>query len=220
MNRSIEVCDMCHGSGIVVKQQRTMFGVMQSQGICPKCHGAGKIIHKPCKKCGGAKYLESTIQIEFDIEPGIKNGETLIFKGKGNSIKNRTGDLQITIFIQDSKIFSRQRNNIITDVLVDPMKAIAGGVIKVPTPYGMKEIELKPGTANGEQITIANCGIKSNKKGLFSHGSNGDLYVNIVYAKPNKYSSEQVNKLKELSDMENSQVNKFYKDVEKELKNE
>lgn len=217
---SIEVCDMCKGSGVVIKQQRTMFGIMQSQGVCPKCHGAGKIIHKKCPTCGGAKYLEKEIEIEFDIQPGIKNGETLVFENKGNIIKDKTGSLYLTIFVQESTIFERQKNDIFTSVLVDPIKAIAGGKIKVPTPYGMKEVELKPYTANGEQIIIANYGIKSTKKGLFAKSSNGDLYVNIVYAKPNKYSADELTKLKELSNLNNSSVDKFYKDVEKELNNE
>ncbi|MDE6477110.1 MAG: molecular chaperone DnaJ [Mycoplasmoidaceae bacterium] len=216
---SLEVCDMCKGSGVVVKQQRTMFGVMQSQGVCPKCHGAGKIIHKPCKTCGGAKYLESEIQIEFDIAPGIKNGETLVFEGKGNSIKNRTGNLYVTIFVEESKIFERQKNDIYTEVLVDPLKAIAGGTITIPTPYGTKDIEIKPHTANGDQIIISGFGIKSNKKGLFGHSS-GDLVATIVYAKPNKYSQDQLKKIKELSNIDNPQVEKFYKDIKKELDHE
>lgn len=214
-----EVCDMCHGSGMVIKQQRTPFGVMQTQGVCPKCHGQGKIIHKKCNTCGGARYLEAEKEIEFDIEPGIINGETIVFKGHGNSIKTRTGDLYLTIFVQDSKVFQRQKNIIYTSVLVDPMKAIVGGNIKVNTPYGIKEIQLRPGTKNNEQITLNGFGIKSTKKGLFNR-NNGDLVVNIVYASPNKYSSDQIKELKKLANIDNPEVEKYYKHVEKELENE
>ena len=46
-----EVCTNCHGSGTVVTQQRTAFGMMQSTTDCPVCRGKGKIIHQPCERC-------------------------------------------------------------------------------------------------------------------------------------------------------------------------
>ena len=52
----ISVCPTCHGSGTVVTQQRTPFGVFQSQSPCPDCHGTGKKIRKKCSKCGGKGY--------------------------------------------------------------------------------------------------------------------------------------------------------------------
>ena len=86
-------------------------------------------------------------------------------------------------------------------------------------PLIIKEIEIKPHTANGDKIILSGCGIKPNKKGLFGH-TLGDLVATVVYAKPNKYSSEELKKIKELSNMENPQVEKFYKDIAKELENE
>lgn len=215
---SIHVCENCGGSGVVTRQQRTPFGVVQSQGICPKCHGAGKIIHKVCSTCGGAKFLEAETEIEINIPAGIKNGETLAFYDKGNIIKSKTGNLNITFFVQSSDIFKREGNNIIVNVLVDPLKAITGGTISVPTPYGSKNIELRPSTANGETITLSGYGIKNVKKGLFNH--NSDLIVKIIYAKPNRYSSSDLNKIKDLSDQTNPEVEKYYKDAQKEFNHE
>ncbi|WP_296048778.1 DnaJ domain-containing protein, partial [uncultured Gemmiger sp.] len=46
---SPETCTQCNGRGYVVTQQRTPFGVMQSQQPCPHCGGRGTIIKNPCK---------------------------------------------------------------------------------------------------------------------------------------------------------------------------
>ena len=52
----IETCTTCHGSGTVVSQQRTAFGVFQSQSVCPDCRGTGKKIRRVCPQCSGRGY--------------------------------------------------------------------------------------------------------------------------------------------------------------------
>ena len=49
----ITSCPRCNGTGRVVTQQRTAFGVFQSQSVCPECNGKGKKIKKVCPKCHG-----------------------------------------------------------------------------------------------------------------------------------------------------------------------
>ena len=45
----IKSCPHCNGTGTVTTQQRTPFGVFQSQSVCPDCNGTGKtIVNKMC----------------------------------------------------------------------------------------------------------------------------------------------------------------------------
>ena len=125
----------------------------------------------------------------------------------------------ITIFVQPSKIFKRQGDTIIANVLVDPLRAICGGLINIPTPYGIKQIKIKPNTANGEQITFSNFGIKNIKSHIFGKQTNGDLKLNIVYSRPNAYNSKQLKTIEPLADIENSEVKEYNQAVEKELNN-
>ena len=46
-------CPDCGGTGQISRQQRTPFGVMQTQSPCPRCQGSGRIIETPCPTCGG-----------------------------------------------------------------------------------------------------------------------------------------------------------------------
>ena len=90
---SPETCTECGGRGYVVTQQRTPFGVMQSQQPCPHCGGRGTIIKNPCKTCRGtgkttcAKIFAKAVNClhphngdpcgECEICKGIDNGSIL-----------------------------------------------------------------------------------------------------------------------------------------------
>lgn len=214
----IETCPDCHGKGYRVIQRRTILGMMATQQSCPTCHGTGKIIHSKCEKCNGKGYIEQKQKIVVDVPAGIKNGETLVIRDQGNEINGRRGNIYITIFVQPSRIFSRDGDILKAKVLVDPIKAITGGNIQIPTPYGIKTVTINPKTANGEEIIVSGYGIKDIKHKMFNKKDNGDLLINIVYARPNKYTPMELKKLKELADIPNTDVDEYNDLIAKELK--
>ena len=55
---SPETCPTCHGSGMVTRTVRSMFGMMQTQSECPTCHGEGTIIKNKCKACSGTGVVK------------------------------------------------------------------------------------------------------------------------------------------------------------------
>lgn len=210
---SISNCSSCNGRGYVIAKKRTLLGVMQTQSVCSTCKGAGKVITKKCQNCKGHKQIEEKVKVTIDIPAGISNDETLVLNGLGNKINGQLGNLYINVKIESSNIFERRKNELYVRAKIDPIVAIVGGEIDVPTPYGIKKILINPGVANNEIITISEHGIKNIKK--FSN-SNGDLFAVIEYAKPNKYSS---NELKELSRFiqDNDEVKKYINQAKKEL---
>ncbi len=216
----VSTCTNCNGTGFVIKQQRSFLGIMQTQSVCPKCNGTGKIISKKCPKCNGKKYIDKTIDIDLEIKPGINSGEVLVFEGKGNSFGTNIGNLYIEVLVEESNFFRRRNNDIYTNAYVDPLLAITGGTIQIPTPYGLKEIKIAPGTGNGEQITVSGLGVKNSYKTFLNR--HGDLIVNIVYTKPARYTKEEINKLKEFIKKDNVETNsyiqkftKYYNDSKK-----
>lgn len=211
-------CPHCKGTGVLIQSRRTPFGMMQSQTTCPYCNGTGKIVKKPCPKCKGKKYLEELKTFEIEIDPGIENGQIVKIEGKGHSFKEYTGDLYVRINVSPSRIFQKQNNTLYTQILVDPIKAIVGGEIEVPTPYGFKTINLSAGTADGETIEIANAGIKNGKSKMFGK-ANGDLIAIIRYAKPQKYSKDDLKALNKIlnDNNNNDQVKRFYDQAKKEI---
>jgi molecular chaperone DnaJ len=210
----IKTCSRCNGTGVINIRQQTPFGVMQSQSVCPDCKGKGKIITKKCHECHGSGKVSANGYIEMMIPPGIDNGAIIRINGKGNDYGTVKGDLLVHVYIKKSSIFERKGTKIYCKVIVDPLIAIMGGKIDVPTPYGFRQVELKPGTTNEEIITLTNAGINT-KKGIFT--SKGDLHVIIIYGKPSHYNKSDLDKLRSVSDTVNSEVEQYLKKAKSEI---
>ena len=75
----VKSCPNCGGSGTVTTQQRTPFGVFQSQGVCPQCNGSGKKIINKCPKCGGKGYEHKRVKLDIKIPAGIQSVTTYHF---------------------------------------------------------------------------------------------------------------------------------------------
>ncbi|MDR2636436.1 MAG: molecular chaperone DnaJ [Mycoplasmataceae bacterium] len=212
--KDIKTCPECNGSGIVLVRQQTPFGTIQSQTTCPRCKGTGKIITKKCHQCNGAGYIEDKRECDLPIPPGIENGSVIQVTGMGNQINNGTGNLLVHVMIAKSNIFDRRGNKIYVKVIVNPLTAIVGGTIDVPTPYGIKQVELKPQTKNEELITIPNMGINS-KKNMFS--SKDDLIAIIIYGKPPHYNKDDLEKLRSLQNIKDGEIDSYLKRAKSEI---
>ena len=62
----VQTCPTCHGSGYVMSQQRTPFGVIQQQSVCPDCHGTGKKVTRACSHCHGKGYEHRVNRFVFN----------------------------------------------------------------------------------------------------------------------------------------------------------
>lgn len=211
---SINVCSSCSGKGVVITQKRTIMGIMQTQTICNVCHGKGEEIVKKCSTCKGRKILDEKVTLEVEIPSGVRDGENLVVHNKGNSYKGKKGNLYLNIKVVPSNIFSRKNNDIYVIAKIDPIMAIVGGEIKVPTPYGIRTIKVKPGTKNGDVITLSGFGIKSMKK--FS--GNHDLYAVIEYTSPKKFSNSELKELSKFINPKNDECEKYLTQAEREIK--
>lgn len=73
----IQTCPTCHGSGYVMSQQRTPFGVIQQQSVCPDCHGTGKKVSRSCHVCHGKGYEHRRVKLDIKIPAGIQTGQQI-----------------------------------------------------------------------------------------------------------------------------------------------
>ena len=195
----ITTCDMCHGSGSVATQQRTPFGVFQSQGVCPSCHGNGKKVTRKCKKCNGKGYEHKRVEVDIKIPAGIQSGQQLRVPAKGERGANGgpNGDLFIEIIVKNHQFYKRDNKNIHISVPISSIDATIGCSIDVPTVYGDVELNVPQGTQNGTQFRIKGKGFKD-----LRNGDNGDQIVQINIEVPKKVSKEEKElylKIKELS---------------------
>ena len=104
---SPETCPDCGGRGYVVTQQRTPFGVMQSQQPCSHCGGRGTIIRNPCKTCRGTGKTAARKSLEINIPAGIDDDQNIALRGQGDAGSNGgpAGDVIVHVFDKENRLF-------------------------------------------------------------------------------------------------------------------
>ena len=185
---SPKTCPDCQGRGVVNVQQRTAFGVMNSQHTCSRCGGRGKIVDTPCKKCGGKGKVRAARQIEINIPAGIDDGQVVTVRGNGDAGMNGgpAGDLHIEVRIKKHKDFSRDGFNVWYNKHVSITEAALGAELQVPTLDGDVKYNMPAGTQPGAVFKLKGKGIQR----LNSVGK-GDEYVQIIVDIPTGLTHEQ-----------------------------
>lgn len=185
---SPKTCPECNGTGQVSRQQRTPFGVMQTQSPCSRCRGQGKIIETPCPTCGGQGRIRKPEQVGINIPAGIDDGQVINIPGKGNAGVNGgpSGDLQIEVTVRPHPLFERDGFNIWYELPITFAQATLGAEVDIPTLDGKISYTIKDGTQPGDILRVKGKGIPY----LNGRGT-GDLLLKVTVEVPKSLSSEQ-----------------------------
>lgn len=127
---AVRTCNNCSGRGIKVTLRQMGPMIQQIQSPCDDCSGTGEIINAKdrCTNCKGKKVLPEKKFLEVHIDKGMKGGQTIQFRGESDqSPTAEAGDVVIVIEEKPHDRFRRQENDLITDVEVDLLTALAGG---------------------------------------------------------------------------------------------
>ncbi len=193
----VETCSACHGSGEVMTQQRTPFGVFQSAQVCDKCRGKGKIIKNPCGNCRGTGYIRITKKLDVSIPAGVDDGQRVVLRGQGNDGRNggSAGDLIIFVAVQTHRVFERDGNDIYCEIPLDFAQAALGAEIDIPTLEGKMKYNIPEGTQTGTVFTVSGKGIpRVNGRGR------GDLRFRVNVEVPKNLNAEQKELLHKFAD--------------------
>lgn len=183
-----KICPVCNGTGQERRQQRTPFGVIQTQVVCSRCRGRGKTIETPCKGCGGTGHIRKSVQVGINIPAGIDDGQVLSIRGRGNAGSNGgpAGDLQVQISVRPHPLFERDGFNIWFDLPLTFAQVALGAEVSIPTLDGNVKFTIKEGTQPGDILTLKGKGFPY----LNSRGS-GDELVRVVVEVPKNLTAEQ-----------------------------
>ena len=183
-----ETCPDCRGTGVVRVQQRTGGFAFSSTAPCTRCRGTGKIIHTPCKACGGNGSVKKTKRVTVSIPAGIDEGQAVSLRGQGNAGKNGgpAGDLIVGIHIRPHPQFQRDGTTVLYEQPVTFYQAVMGAELEIPTIDGKVKYNLPTGTQTGTTFRLRGKGIPE----LRGRGR-GDQYVTIRIQVPTSLNSEQ-----------------------------
>lgn len=122
--------------------------------------------------------------IDVRVPAGIKDGQKVRVKGKGQAGTAGPGDLVVTINVKPHPFFVRDGNNIRIHVPVSFPEAALGADISVPTLKGdTVKLRVPAGTPSGRTLRVKGAGVKTSKE-------QGDLLVTIDVTVPQKLTKE------------------------------
>ncbi len=190
----LKKCPTCNGSGREVKQQRTPFGIFQTQTTCRHCKGKGNVAEKECKDCNGNGLITEKEKIDIKIPAGINTGNHLRLKNKGHEGKDGNGDLFIVIFIETHEVFKRNEADIYAEIPISFAEAALGTNVEVPTLNGKADLKIPSGTQTGTIFKMKGKGIQKLESSSF-----GDEYIKVIVETPKKLSKKEEELLEKLS---------------------
>ncbi|PCJ86268.1 MAG: cytochrome C biogenesis protein [Thiotrichaceae bacterium] len=159
-----------HHAKILIDLEDAMKGVTRSISLrVPEVDASGHV---------GTK--ERVLKI--NIPKGIKQGQHIRLAGQGNPGmgQEKAGDLYLEIEFNPHSIYRVEGRDVYLDLPVAPWEAALGASIKAPTPGGVVDLKIKPGSANGSKMRLKGRGIPASS----SSNSAGDLYVVLQVALP------------------------------------
>ena len=129
------------------------------------------------------------VQIEgkkkkIKIPAGIYEGASINFN-----------DFILSVNIKPHEIFERDGEDIYVRVSIPFSLAVLGGEIKVPTVHDEVKIRIRPGTQSGTMMRLRGKGAPK-----LRGSGNGDEYVRLMIAIPEKLTREQKSAIEELQD--------------------
>ncbi len=188
-----EVCPDCNGRGYTVQQQRTPFGVMQSQQPCTRCGGKGKLIKTPCKVCHGSGRVATKKTLEVNIPMGIDDDQSIALRGMGDAGTNGgpAGDVIVMVTVRPDDLFQRDGYDVWVTIPITYSQAVLGDNITVPTIDGKVEYNLPEGTQSGTTFRLRGKGIQ-----YLNGRGRGDMYVKCDVEIPKKLNKTQREALK------------------------
>ncbi|MEQ8210828.1 MAG: molecular chaperone DnaJ [Lacipirellulaceae bacterium] len=196
---AVETCSYCGGHGQVIQQA----GIVRMQTTCPSCTGAGNTISRPCGVCKGKATLLKKVEADVDIPAGIDTDMQIRIAGEGepSGSGGPPGDCYCVVTVEKHELFDREGQHLICRIPITYPQAVLGCRLEVPTLDGRDEIEIPAGTQHADVFTIRGEGMRDPRV-----SGRGDLHVQVLLDVPTKIPEEQETLLRELAELEHSQV--------------
>jgi DnaJ-class molecular chaperone len=98
--------------------------------------------------------------INIKIRPGFLDGSQICIKEKGLCYKEKRGDLLINVSVSKHPRFKLSHSDVLSVEKIPLDLIIKGGLYYVNTMYGIKELQIPPGTKPNTELKIPNAGVQ------------------------------------------------------------
>src|ERR1051326_1116525 len=194
-------CTVCNGTGEVRHVSRSVFGQFVNISTCSNCNGEGKLIKDKCPTCGGEGRVQGESTIKVTVPAGVSEGNYIPLRGQGNAglRGGQPGDVIVILEEEPHKVFTRNGEDVLLDLLISFPDASLGTEVEIPTLSGRARLKIDAGTQSGRILRMRDKGIPE-----LNGGGRGDQLVRVNVWTPVHMSKEEKEMLKQLSRSVNS----------------
>ncbi|GAA1822939.1 DnaJ C-terminal domain-containing protein [Nesterenkonia flava] len=122
--------------------------------------------------------------IDVRIPAGVKDGQKVRVKGKGQQGPGGPGDLLVEVAVTPHSFYEREGDNIRIHLPVSFDEAVLGATVEVPTIHGEKvRIKVPAGTSSGRTLRLKGHGIRRKS-------AQGDMLVVVDVVVPKDLTEE------------------------------
>lgn len=115
--------------------------------------------------------------IDLKLPKGVETGTQMRLAGKGDAGPGGNGDAIVTIEVEPHRYFTRDGDHIRLDLPVTLREAVAGAVVRVPTPEGPVNLKVPAGSSSGKTLRLKD-------RGFHGKSARGDLLVTLMIEIP------------------------------------
>lgn len=191
-------CNTCEGSGQVRRVSRSFFGQFVNIATCPPCRGEGRTISDPCKDCHGSGRERKQRSLAVKIPAGVSDGARMRLNGEGDVGANggSPGHLYVFIGVRSHPFFTRDEDDLVYELEMNPAQAALGFETEVPTLEGGKiSLKIPAGVQSGTVFPQKRQGATR-----LHTGGRGDLLVRATVVTPTDLTDDQRELLQQLAE--------------------
>ena len=196
-------CADCSGTGQIRRVRQSLLGQMVTASPCPRCGGIGEVIATPCPTCRGEGRVTADKTYQVDVPAGVDSGSTLRLTGRGAAGPRGgpAGDLYVHLRVAPHERYSRDGDDLVTEVPISIAQAALGTKLVLPTLDGDEDLVIAGGTQPGHEFVLRNRGVHR----LQGRGR-GDLRAIVRVEVPTKLSDEEAELLRAFAARRGEQV--------------
>ena len=190
--------DGCRGPGRrIFKQQLAPGFITQQERRDDSCVAMGKSWKSPCAACPGGKTRPEEVSLSIDLQPGMQNGQTIVFGEVGDEKPGHlAGDLVFHIIAKPHPHFVRKDDNLEVKATLSLVQALVGFDLNIQHVDGKNvNIQRTEVTPHGYVQVLKGQGMPKYGTDMKSYG---DMIVTWEVKYPEVLSDKQKQEIKKI----------------------